>query len=118
MRALLSVATIRPIIGLFFATSRFSGLTHPHLLSTAYALFKMSKFVVTNTRLPKEALLKYRLIALQEGMSFPAYVQMILNGSRRHHNIKSKAGLIQEEVSSSLSATWVLHIRRGYAKLP
>jgi len=39
---------------------------------------KREQLVVTNIRLPKEDLLEYRDLALQEGKSFPAWVRELM----------------------------------------
>jgi len=44
----------------------------------------MSKLIVTNIRLPKEDLQEYRLIALQEGKSFSAYLRKVIAEFAKH----------------------------------
>jgi len=44
----------------------------------------MPKLIVTNIRFPKEDLLEYRLIALQKGKSFSAYLRKMMAEFAKH----------------------------------
>jgi len=49
-------------------------------------------YVVTNIRLPEEDLLEYRLLALQESKSFPAFVRDTMRAFAMAQRAKRREG--------------------------